>query len=73
MILYAKELIQLLLTKEGITQKELAGILSEKTGNNIAPSGLSRKMTQGTITYNDVVLIADILGYDIVAQRRENK
>ena len=57
MILNAKELVQLLLTKEGITQKELVVMLSEKTGKNNAPSGLSRKLNRGTITYNEVVLI----------------
>ena len=71
MILNAKELVQLLLTKKGMTQKELVKLLSEKRGGNSAPSGLSRKLNKGTITYNEVVLIADILGYDIKAEPRE--
>ena len=70
MKLNAKELIQLLLTKEGITQKEIAEKLKNRTGKILAPSGLSRKLSQGTITYNEVVMIADILGYDLTPVKR---
>jgi len=71
MKLNAKELIQLLLTKEGMTQKELAKMLTNRTGKTLAASGLSRKLSQGTITYNEVLMIADLLGYDLNPEKRD--
>lgn len=65
MKLNAKELVKLLLTKEELTQKELAVILTEKTDKKYTQDGLSRKLSQGTITYNEVANIIEVLGYDI--------
>ena len=65
MNLNANELIKLLLAKEQITQKELATLLSEKTGKVCMQPSLSRKLTKGTITFNEVMTIIDILGYEI--------
>ncbi|MBR1977423.1 hypothetical protein IKA15_04005 [bacterium] len=65
MKLSANELIRLLLTKEHMTQKELVVLISEKTGKTCAQSGLSRKLNKGTITFNEVMTILDILGYEI--------
>ena len=65
MKLNVKELIQLLLTKECLTQKELTKILTERTGKKYTQDGLSRKLNRGTMTYNEAVMIADMLGYQI--------
>ena len=65
MNLNSNELVKLLLTKEQLTQKELSEMLSEKTGKTYTQPGLSRKLTKGTITYNEIVSIIDILGYEI--------
>lgn len=65
MKLNANELIRLLLTKEHMTQKELVALISENTGKACAQSGLSRKLNKGTITFNEVMTILDILGYEI--------
>ena len=72
MKLNAKETVKLLITKEGITQKDLVKLMTEKSAKSYNASGLSRKLNQGTITFNEVVFIADILGYDLVPNRREN-
>ncbi len=70
MKLKANELIKLLLAKEGLTQKELAVILTEKTSKKYTPDGLSRKLKRGTITYNEVAETVDILGYNIIVERK---
>ena len=72
MKLYAKEIIKLLIQKEELTQKALVKILTQETGKKYTPDGFSRKINRGTISYNEVVMIADILGYDINFERREN-
>ena len=71
MQLNSKELVKLMLTREGITQKELSVLITEKTNKKVTPDGLSRKLSRGTITYNEVAKIADILGYDINIERRQ--
>ena len=71
MKLNAKEIIKLLLTKENITQKELTSILTEKTDKKYTQDGFSREINRGTISYNEVVMIADILGYDIELKQRD--
>ena len=65
MNLNANELIKLLLTKKQMTQSALAILLSKKTGKACTQPSLSRKLTKGTITFNEVMLILDILGYEI--------
>lgn len=65
MKLSAKDLIKLLLSKENITQKELASIITEKTGKKMTQDGLSRKLNRDTITYREFSAIVDILGYNI--------
>ena len=45
-------------------------MLSEKAGKSYTPSGLSHKIGRGTISYDEVLLIADILGYEISVNRK---
>lgn len=71
MDLKAKELVKVLLSEQGVKQKELAQMLSERTGKPYTPGSLSQKTSRGTISYNEVRLIADILGYEIVVQRKQ--
>ena len=68
--LQAKELIKLLLSIERVKQKDLVKMLSDKTGKEYTPDGLAHKIGRGSITYNEVLLITDILGYDIKVERR---
>ena len=71
MKLNANELIKLLITKEGLTQKELTLLISSNTGKKITPDGFSRKITKGTITFNDMVEIVYILGYELTFNKKE--
>ena len=38
---------------------------------NTKPQNLSNKLRRGTITYNDVLLIAEILGYSIKWNKKQ--
>ena len=68
----AKDLIKLLISREGLTQKKLASIIEGTIGKKYTADGLSRKLNRGTITYNEVAMIADILGYEIkIEPKRE--
>jgi transposase len=70
MKLSAKDLIKLILSKEDMTQKELAYILTNKIGKKYTQDGLSRKLNRDTITYREVALITDILGYEIKIEHK---
>ena len=72
MELNAKELIKVLLTKENFKQKELASELSKRVGKYYSPSGLSQKIGRGTISYNEVLIILNILGYKINIEKIED-
>ena len=61
----AREQIKSLLAAKNIKMKELCLRLSEKMGKNYSSNNLSNKLIRGSITYNEVLLIADILGYKI--------
>ncbi|MBO6257619.1 hypothetical protein J6N69_06245 [bacterium] len=65
MKLNAKEIIRILLSRENVKQKDLAEILTLKAGKKYTPGSLSQKINRGTISFNEVALIADILGYQI--------
>lgn len=73
MKLQVKEQIKTLLVQKGVKQKDLAKLLSDKTDKNYTADTLSHRLNRGTITYNEVLIIADILGYDIKFINRENK
>ena len=40
-------------------------MLSEKTGKKYTQTSLAQKLGRGSLTYNEVMIIAEILGYDI--------
>lgn len=65
MVLLIREQIKTLLAQEGILLKDLAVMISEKTGKKCAPNVLSRKLSRGTLSYNDALMIAELLGYKI--------
>ncbi len=64
MRLEVKEQIKALLAQEGVTQIELVKLLNEK-GGRYTPQTLSHRLRRGSVTYNEVMTICEILGYDI--------
>lgn len=65
MINHVKKQIKILLLQEDFMIKELAQEMSEKIGKTYSPSSLSHKIARNTITYSEMVEIAEILGYEI--------
>ncbi len=65
MNLKAREQIKSLLAQENLMMKELAVKLGEELDKQYTLDNLSKKLRNGTISYNQVALIADILGYKI--------
>ena len=65
MKLLAREQVKTLLAQEGIKLKELAAMVGDKKGKRCLPNNLSQKLGNGTFTYNDMLIIAELLGYKI--------
>lgn len=65
MELFAREQIKVLLAQEIMTLKELARVLGKELGKEYNPDNLSHKLRTGTLRYNEMVIIAKILGYKI--------
>ena len=58
----AREQIKSLLAAKNIKMKELCLRLSEKMGKNYSSNNLSNKLIRGSITYNEVLVLADVGG-----------
>lgn len=65
MKLYVKEQIKTLLAQEGLKIKDLAAIIETKTGKRCSANSLSQKLGRETLTYNETLMIAELLGYKI--------
>ena len=56
--------------RAGFTMQELVDRLSDEYNWSDSVSNLSAKLQRESIRYKEVVELADVLGYDIVWQRR---
>lgn len=65
MKLRVNEQIKVLLAQENLKLKELAAMIEEATGKKCTPDSVSQKLRRGSLTYNETLLIAGILGYKI--------
>jgi len=61
----SKHQVKVLLTYEGVKLKDLALMMNEKTGKNYTSDGLSHKINRGRLTYDEMLEVAEILGYEI--------
>lgn len=57
--------IKLLASLRGLTLTYVAQELSKRFGKGYGLPNLSKKLSRGTISHEEVRLIADILGYDV--------
>lgn len=70
MKLFVKEQVKTLLAQEGIKLKELANMIEIETGKKCSANSLSQKLSRETLTYNEVVIIADLLDYKIKYEKK---
>lgn len=65
--------IKAYIIRTGMTMQQVVEELSEQYGWSNSVSNLSAKLQRESIRYKEVLELADVLGYDIVWQkRREN-
>ena len=72
MKLYAREQLKIILFKEVMTQKDLAELISEKTGKTYKLGKVKQKLHRKSFKYDEMVDILDYLGYKIkVVKKKE--
>lgn len=59
------------IVRAGFTMQEVLELLSDEYGWSYSVSNLSAKLQRESIRYKEVVELADVLGYDIVWQKRK--
>ena len=60
------------IVRAGFTMQELVDRLSDEYDWSNSVSNLSAKLQRESIRYREVVELADVLGYDIVWQKRRD-
>ncbi len=68
---YVRKQVKILLLQEDMLLKELAAKLSERTDKTYTPDSLSHKIARNSLSYSEMVYIADILGYRIKFEKKD--
>ena len=56
---------------EGIKIKKVAELLSDKRNEHVLSNGLSQKINRSTMKFDEVEEIVELLGYEIVFQKKK--
>lgn len=68
-----KNEIKAQIVRAGFTMQNLVDILADEYDWSDSVSNLSAKLQRESIRYKEVVELADVLGYDIVWQKRRER
>lgn len=61
------------IVRAGFTMQELVDRLAEEYDRSDSVSNLSAKLQRESIRYKEVVELADVLGFDIIWQKRRER
>jgi len=59
------------IVRTGMTMSQVVECLAQKNGWSRSVPNLSDKLKRGSLRYGEAVELADVLGYDIVWQKRK--
>lgn len=59
------------IVREGMTMRELVEMLADEHGWSNSVPNFSGKLHRGSLRYSEAFELADVLGYDIVWQKRK--
>jgi hypothetical protein len=60
------------ITREGMTMTAVVELLADEYGWSSSVPNLSGKLRRGSLRYTEAVELADVLGYDLVWQKRRD-
>ena len=61
------------IVRQGMTMQEVVDLLRDEHGWSDSVSNLSAKLQRESIRYKEVMELADVLGYDLVWQKRRER
>jgi len=67
----SKEELKIMIMREGLTVKKLADMLAQKTNKHYTQISLQHKIYLSSLKYDEMLAIADMLGYDIKIEKRK--
>ena len=61
------------IVRQGMTMQEVVDLLADEYGWSDSVSNLSNKLQRESLRYTEAVQLADVLGFEIVWQKRRDK
>ena len=72
-IMNVKNEIKSIIVRSGITMQQVVDLLSEEYGWSDSISNFSNKLSRGSLRYREAIQIADVMGYDLIWQKRRDQ
>ena len=60
------------IVRAGMTMQQVVDLLSDEYGWSDSVSNFSNKLARGTLRYEEAVQLAEVLGYELVWQKRRD-
>jgi len=60
------------IVRAGMTMQQVVDLLSDEYGWSDSVSNFSNKLTRGSLRYQEAVQLAEVLGYELVWQKRRD-
>ena len=67
-----KNEIKSIIVRSGMTMQQVVDLLSEEYGWSGSISNFSNKLSRGSLRYQEAIQIADVMGYDLIWQKRRD-
>ena len=67
-----KNEIKSIIVRSGMTMQQVVDLLSEEYGWSDSISNFSNKLSRGSLRYREAIQIADVMGYDLIWQKRRD-
>ena len=68
-----KNEIKSIIVRSGMTMQQVVDLLSEEYGWSNSISNFSNKLSRGSLRYREAIQIADVMGYDLIWQKRRDR
>ena len=60
------------IVRQGMTMQEVVDLLADEYGWSDSVSNFSNKLARGSLRYEEAVQLAEVLGYELVWQKRRD-
>ena len=72
MTMNVKNEIKSIIVRSGMTMQQVVDLLSEEYGWSDSISNFSNKLSRGSLRYREAIQLADVMGYDLIWQKRRD-